>query len=83
MQHCRHALRNFSMSVSGAGYAEDTPGVSSACCVQDALNQRFVLLSDTDIPIYPARVIYSQLMSEKLSRIAACQVPFTTSTRTT
>ena len=42
--------------------------------LQDPLNQRFVLLSDTDVPIYPARVIYAQLMSEQLSRIAACQV---------
>ena len=41
--------------------------------LQDPLNQRFITLSDTDIPTYPARLVYLQLMSERKSRISACK----------
>eukprot|EP00884_Botryococcus_braunii_P000016 jgi/Botrbrau1/10014/Bobra.0012s0101.1 len=38
----------------------------------EPLNQRFVLLSETCLPLYPATVIYQQLMHEDRSRIDAC-----------
>lgn len=40
--------------------------------LSDALNQRFVLLSETCLPLYPPTVIYQQLMHEHRSRIDAC-----------
>lgn len=39
----------------------------------DPLNQRFLMLSDTDVPLYPARMVYLQLMSETKSRVSACK----------
>ena len=41
--------------------------------VDDRLNQRFVLLSEADVPLYPATVFYLQLMAEQDSRIRACR----------
>jgi hypothetical protein len=38
----------------------------------DPLNQRFVLVSETCLPLYPPTVIYQQLMHEDRSRIDAC-----------
>ena len=38
----------------------------------DALNQRFVLLSDSCIPLYPPAFAYLQLMAEQRSRVNAC-----------
>ncbi|CAL8469014.1 g8555 [Coccomyxa elongata] len=43
--------------------------------LNDAQNQRFVLLSEWDIPLYPPRVVYLQLMAEHASRIDACPGP--------
>jgi len=34
--------------------------------------RKFVLLSETCVPLYPPEVIYSQLLSEKKSRVQAC-----------
>lgn len=39
---------------------------------RDPLNQRFVLLSESDIPLYDPLTLYSQLVYEKASRINAC-----------
>ncbi len=36
---------------------------------------RFVLLSESCIPLYPASVIWMQLISKPLSRIDACMRP--------
>ena len=35
-------------------------------------NQRFVLLSDTDIPLYPARLIWMQLATVRHAHVHAC-----------
>ena len=43
--------------------------------LRDPLNQRFVLLSEADAPLYSAAATYAQLMSEPKSRINACAVP--------
>jgi hypothetical protein len=43
--------------------------------LSDPLNQRFVLLSEADAPLYSAAATYAQLMSEPKSRINACAVP--------
>ena len=40
--------------------------------LREPLNQRFVVLSETSIPIYPPQVVYRQLLSETFSRINAC-----------
>ena len=37
-------------------------------------NQRFVLLDESAVPLYPAAAIYLQLMGEAKSRVAACVV---------
>lgn len=39
-------------------------------------NQRFVMLSESGIPLYPPTLIWQQLMSESKSRINACQHPW-------
>ena len=38
----------------------------------DARNARFVLLSETCGPLYPAPAVYTQLMAEAASRVNAC-----------
>ena len=43
--------------------------------LEDTLNQRFVLLSESDVPLYPATVFWLQLMAEPDSRIRACPGP--------
>ena len=37
-------------------------------------NQRFVLLDESAVPLYPAAAVYLQLMGETKSRVAACAV---------
>ena len=37
-------------------------------------NQRFVLMDESTVPLYPAAAIYLQLMSETKSRVASCVV---------
>ncbi len=44
--------------------------------LEESLNERFVLLSESDIPLYPPAVMYLQLMSEQKSRIHACDDKF-------
>lgn len=43
--------------------------------LEETNNQRFVMLSESGIPLYPPTLIWQQLMSEKKSRINACQHP--------
>jgi hypothetical protein len=40
--------------------------------LENPLNQRFVLVSESDLPLYSPAVVYSQLMYSPLSRINAC-----------
>ncbi len=40
--------------------------------LKDPLNERFVLLSENAVPLYPAVAIHQQLMSETKSRLNAC-----------
>ena len=42
-------------------------------------NQRFVMLSESGIPLYSPLLIWQQLMSETKSRINACQHPVSAS----
>ena len=39
----------------------------------DPANQRFVLLSESCLPLHPAAVVYAQLMAEQRSRVNACR----------
>ncbi len=39
----------------------------------DSRNQRFVVLSDSHIPLYPAALVYRQLLAEPLARVQACE----------
>ena len=43
--------------------------------LQDPLNQRFILLSESCVPLYSPLVVYQQLMHELRSRISACAIP--------
>ena len=43
-----------------------------AAALEDDLNERFVLLSESCIPLYPAALVWAQLLSEPRSRIHAC-----------
>lgn len=45
-----------------------------AAAVHDPRNARFILLSETCVPLYPAPAAYLQLMGEVRSRINACAV---------
>ena len=38
----------------------------------DPLNQRFVLLSETCVPLFPAPLVWAQLQGETRSRVNAC-----------
>lgn len=40
--------------------------------LKQPFNERFVLLSETCIPLYPATFVWAQLLSEAKSRIHAC-----------
>ena len=40
--------------------------------LRQPLNERFVLLSETCIPLYPATLVWAQLVSEPKSRAHAC-----------
>ena len=44
-----------------------------AAALADAGNQRFVLISETCIPLYPAPVVWAQLLGEPLARMHACR----------
>ena len=44
---------------------------------KEPLNQRFVLVSESDIPLYDPLTLYSELMSDSLSRINAWPGPGT------
>ena len=41
--------------------------------LEDRLNERFMLLSEACIPMYPATVVWAELLSEGRSRINACR----------
>lgn len=36
-------------------------------------NQQFLLLSESEVPLYPAAVVWRQLIGEDQSRINACK----------
>ena len=40
--------------------------------LEDPLNQRFLLVSEVCVPLYPPTVMYAQLMGEDKSRLNAC-----------
>lgn len=40
--------------------------------LEDAANQRFVLLSETCVPLFPPAAVWLQLMHESRSRLNAC-----------
>ena len=43
--------------------------------LEDTANARFVLLSETCVPLYPATVVWAQLVGEPRSRLNACAQP--------
>lgn len=43
-----------------------------AAALRNPLNQRFVLLSESCIPLYPPGLVWLQLLAEERSRINAC-----------
>lgn len=40
--------------------------------LQEPLNNRFVLMSETHVPLYPPGLVYLQLQNEALSRMDGC-----------
>lgn len=40
--------------------------------LQEPLNQKFILLSESCIPLYPAAAIHAQLIAEPKSRMDSC-----------
>lgn len=40
--------------------------------LSDPLNSRFMLLSETCVPLYPAPLVWAQLQGETRSRLNAC-----------
>ena len=43
--------------------------------LEDPANARFVLLSETCVPLYPAPVVWAQLQGQNRSRVNACAHP--------
>ena len=43
--------------------------------LQDRANQRFVLLSESGVPLYPPAATHQALLAERRSRINACANP--------
>ena len=41
--------------------------------LKDPHNQKFILLSETAVPVYPPSVIYHHLANERKSRVNACR----------
>ena len=64
------------MHPSCAGWGEWSLADASRVLIREALknplNQRFIMLSESCVPLYPPAVVYQQLMWEKKSRINAC-----------
>lgn len=44
-----------------------------AAALREPRNQRFAVLSESGVPLYPALVVYQALMGEPRSRVAACR----------
>ena len=42
--------------------------------LKDPLNQKFMLLSESGIPLYPGETLWVELMVEEKSRINACEL---------
>ena len=42
--------------------------------LEDRLSQKFILLSESGVPIYPPEVLWLELMVEEKSRINACEL---------
>jgi hypothetical protein len=50
----------------------DATRVLLAAALADPSNAKFVLLSESGVPLYSATTLYAQLMAEDRSRINAC-----------
>lgn len=50
----------------------DASRILLRAALADPANQKFIMLSESDIPLYPPTAIWLQLMSEELSRINSC-----------
>ncbi len=50
----------------------DAERVLTRAALADSRNTRFVLISESGVPLYPADTIYQQLMHEDNSRVNAC-----------
>ena len=70
------ASRKGEHDVPHAGWGEWSLADASRVLIREALknplNQRFIMLSESCVPLYPPAVVYQQLMWEKKSRINAC-----------
>ena len=42
--------------------------------LEDRLNQKFMLISESGIPLYPGETLWVELMVEEKSRINACEL---------
>ena len=64
------------VGLCAAGWGDWTLAEASRVLIREALknplNQRFIMLSESCVPLYPPAVVYQQLMWEKKSRINAC-----------
>ena len=43
--------------------------------LENPLNQKFILLSEAGVPLYPPNIMYHQLIIETKSRVMACVTP--------
>ena len=64
---CRHAVEWGNHSVVDAERA------LLRAALANPANQRFVLLSESCLPLHPAAVVYAQLVAEPRSRVNACR----------
>lgn len=45
-------------------HAQQAERALLADALRDPLNQRFALMSDTSVPLYPPTIVYAQLLSQ-------------------
>ena len=64
---------NVPATIDAAACQAEAERLLLAAALADASNQRFVLISETCIPLYPAPMVWAQLLGEPLARMHACR----------
>ena len=73
---CRQMLSNYSANATQVQWGEFSMVLAMRLLLRTALlnpmNQRFMYACEKTLPLYPASLVYQQLMGEGKSRVNAC-----------